>query len=174
MFRRSVVLPTAAVCSPRRASCTWQDLERTGHPSAAVRPAWTCLRPNRRPAVAGLYDWSRAGYRGGADLPGAGQVNPDPNCQITAAELDTQYGVRPGDGADDTGGIQAAIDAIKSACSPSASYTKLSLLSLPAGTSTSPARSTSTPTTSCCAAPAPAPAAPGWCTGRTRTPSTTP
>jgi len=89
---------------------------------------------NRRAPIAGLYDWSHAGYRGGADLPGDGQVNPSAACQVTPAELASQYNVHPDDNADDTAGIQAAIDAVKSGCSPSASYTKLSLLSLPAGT----------------------------------------
>ncbi|MEV4517093.1 cellulose-binding domain-containing protein [Dactylosporangium sp. NPDC049525] len=129
MFRRSVVLPAAAVML---ASAGIVYLAQTSN--AQVNAGLDLSAGNRRPAVAGLYDWSRAGYRGGADLPGAGQLNPDPNCQITPAELDTQYGVRAGDNADDTGGVQAAIDAIKAACSPSASYTKLSLLSLPAGT----------------------------------------
>ena len=89
---------------------------------------------NRRAPISGLYDWSRAGYRGGANLPGASETNPNGTCQITAAELDSQYGVRAGDSTDDTGGIQAAIDAIKSGCSPTASYTSLSLITLPAGT----------------------------------------
>jgi hypothetical protein len=89
---------------------------------------------NRRAPVAGLYDWSKAGYRGGADLPGDGQVNPVAACQVTAAELAAQFGVRPSDGADDTAGLQAAVDAVKAQCSPSASYSRLSLLSLPAGT----------------------------------------
>ncbi|MGW5704520.1 cellulose binding domain-containing protein [Amycolatopsis japonica] len=88
---------------------------------------------NRRAPVAGLYDWSKAGYRGGAALPGAGEVNPNAACQVTAAELASQYNVKPDDGADDTNGIQAAIDGIKSACSPSGSYTKLSTITFPAG-----------------------------------------
>ncbi|OXM45052.1 hypothetical protein CFP75_32595 [Amycolatopsis alba DSM 44262] len=88
---------------------------------------------NRRAPVAGLYDWSKAGYRGGAALPGSGEVNPNATCQVTAAELASQYNVKPDDGADDTNGIQAAIDGIKSACSPSGSYTKLSTITFPAG-----------------------------------------
>ncbi|MET7402040.1 cellulose binding domain-containing protein [Dactylosporangium sp. NPDC005572] len=133
MLRRSLVLPAAAVVL---ASATVVYLAQTS--SAQAGPgALTTLNlsaANRRAPVAGLYDWSRAGYRGGADLPGAADVNPSAACQVTAAELDSQYNVRPDDGADDTAGIQAAIDAIKSGCSPTASYTKLSLLSLPAGT----------------------------------------
>ncbi|WP_370942132.1 cellulose binding domain-containing protein [Amycolatopsis sp. cg5] len=88
---------------------------------------------NRRAPVAGLYDWSKAGFRGGSALPGASEVNPSAACQITPAELTSQYNVKPNDGVDDTNGIQAAIDAIKSTCSPSASYSKLSLINFPAG-----------------------------------------
>ncbi|GGM02859.1 cellulose binding domain-containing protein [Dactylosporangium sucinum] len=133
MLRRSLALPAAAVVL---ASATVVYLAQTSNAQAGPG-ALTTLNlsaANRRAPVAGLYDWSKAGYRGGADLPGAADVNPSAACQITPAELDSQYGVRPDDGTDDTAGIQAAIDAIKSGCSPSASYTKLSLLSLPVGT----------------------------------------
>ncbi|MEU9385892.1 hypothetical protein AB0D38_35230 [Streptomyces sp. NPDC048279] len=88
---------------------------------------------NRRGAVAGLYDWSKAGYREGAGLPGAADMNSDGACEITADELATQYGVVPDDGVDDTAGLQNAIDYIKANCSPSASYTKLSRITLPVG-----------------------------------------
>jgi hypothetical protein len=88
---------------------------------------------NRRAPVSGLYDWSRAGYRGGQNLPGANEVNSSAACQITAAELASQFGVKPNDGQDDSAGLQSAIDSIRTTCSPSASYTKLSLISLPAG-----------------------------------------
>ncbi|MER5865011.1 cellulose binding domain-containing protein [Kitasatospora sp. NPDC002040] len=90
-------------------------------------------KANRRTPVAGLYDWSKAGYRGGADLPGAGDTNPDAACQITPAELAAQFGVRPDDGADDSAGLQSAIDQIRTSCSPGANYNKLSLITLPAG-----------------------------------------
>ncbi|WP_083929701.1 cellulose binding domain-containing protein [Catelliglobosispora koreensis] len=89
---------------------------------------------NRRAPVAGLYDWSKAGFRGGANLPGASDVNPNAACQITAAELASQFGVTANDGADDSTGLQSAIDNIRTNCSPSASYTKLSLITFPAGT----------------------------------------
>jgi len=133
MYRRSLALPAAALLL---ASASVVYLAQTS--SAQVGPGalinLNLSSANRRAPVAGLYDWTKAGYRGGADLPGAASVNPNAACQITAAELDTQYGVRPNDGTDDTTGIQAAIDAIKSGCSPSASHTRLSLLSFPAGT----------------------------------------
>ncbi len=88
---------------------------------------------NRRAPVTGLYDWTKAGYRGGAALPGSAEVNPNATCQVTPAELASRYNVKPDDGADDTHGIQAAIDGIKSSCSPSGSYTKLSTITFPAG-----------------------------------------
>ncbi len=87
---------------------------------------------NRRAPIAGLPDWSKAGYRGGAPLPGAADINPDQNCQITAAELASQYDVRA-DGTDATAGLQAAIDAIRTQCTPSAGYNKLSQITLPEG-----------------------------------------
>ncbi|MEU1258742.1 glycosyl hydrolase family 8 [Streptomyces chartreusis] len=90
---------------------------------------------NRRAPVSGLPDWSKAGYRGGAALPDASDANPDPACTITAQELASQYGVRA-DGSDATSGLQRAIDDVRKNCTPNASYTKLSTITLPAGTIT--------------------------------------
>ncbi|MET7280674.1 discoidin domain-containing protein [Kribbella sp. NPDC005582] len=87
---------------------------------------------NRRAPIAGLPDWSKAGYRGGAPLPGPADINPDATCQVTASELATQYGVRA-DGSDATAGLQAAIDAVRTQCTPSAGYNKLSQIALPEG-----------------------------------------
>ncbi|MET9229186.1 hypothetical protein [Lentzea sp. NPDC003310] len=104
--------------------------------TAIAAPALTGLDVspgNRRAPVSGLYDWSKAGYRGTGVLPGNNEVNPSATCQITAAELASQFAVRPDDAADDTAGLQAAIDAIRTQCSPGASYTKLSTITLPAG-----------------------------------------
>ncbi|SER84497.1 hypothetical protein SAMN04488000_112168 [Lentzea albida] len=104
--------------------------------TAVAAPALTGLDvspANRRGPVSGLYDWSKAGYRGNGVLPGNDELNPSAACQITAAELASQFSVRPNDGVDDTAGLQAAIDSIRTQCSPSASYTKLSLITLPAG-----------------------------------------
>ena len=105
------------------------------HPVAKATPTTglDLSTANRRAPIAGLYDWSKAGYRGGAALPGQNEVNPDATCQITAAELASQFKVKPNDNVDDTKGIQAAIDAVKKTCSPSASYTKLSLITFPTG-----------------------------------------
>lgn len=89
---------------------------------------------NRRAPIDGLYDWSTAGYRGGEDLPGDEAITTDADCVITAAELDTDHGVRPDDGTDDSQGIQDAIDHIRQNCSPSADYDSLSLITLPGGT----------------------------------------
>ncbi|MFE6746396.1 cellulose binding domain-containing protein [Kitasatospora purpeofusca] len=102
---------------------------------AAAAPAPLDLsRANRRAPVAGLYDWSKAGYRGGADLPGAAETTTDAACRITPALLASKYGVRPDDGADDSAGLQSAIDFVRGSCSPGAGYGKLSLITLPAGT----------------------------------------
>lgn len=87
---------------------------------------------NRRAPIAGLPDWSKAGYRGGTALPGAAEAIPDAACHITAAELSSQYGVRA-DGSDATTGLQQAVDAIRANCTPSAGYTRLSSITLPAG-----------------------------------------
>ncbi|TVT51469.1 hypothetical protein FNH05_14830 [Amycolatopsis rhizosphaerae] len=81
---------------------------------------------NRRAPVPGLPDWSKAGYRQGAGLPADADFNPDPRCRITPA-------VTPDDGRDDTEALQAAIDRIRRDCSPTASYNRLSLITLPAG-----------------------------------------
>ncbi|SDI20399.1 Carbohydrate binding module (family 6) [Actinokineospora alba] len=103
-------------------------------PAAGQAAAGLDLSPaNRRAPIPGLYDWSKAGFRGGATLPGANEINPDAACQLTPAELAGQHGVRPGDGVDDSAGLQAAIDAVRTRCSPSAGYAKLSLITLPAG-----------------------------------------
>ena len=80
--------------------------------TATAAPALTGLdvsSGNRREPVSGLYDWSKAGYRGTGVLPGDNEVNTSANCQITAAELASQFNVRPNDTADDTAGLQAAI-----------------------------------------------------------------
>ncbi|NRQ39006.1 peptide ABC transporter substrate-binding protein, partial [Nonomuraea sp. NN258] len=87
---------------------------------------------NRRAPIAGLPDWSRAGYRGGAALPGPGELTADPACRITPAELATTYGVVPG-GGDDTAGLARAIADVAATCTPAAGYTELSLIELPAG-----------------------------------------
>lgn len=100
--------------------------------SAAVAGGLDLSQGNRRTPVSGLYDWSKAGYRGGADLPGPGQTNPDAACQVTPTEL-AGLGVTPNDGADDSTGLQAAIDQIRTNCSPGAGHGKLSLITLPAG-----------------------------------------
>ncbi len=88
---------------------------------------------NRTGSVPGMPDWSRVGYRGGAPLPGDGSLTDDAACRITPDRLASQYAVRPNDGADDTTGLQRAIDDVKAACSPGAGFDRLSLISLPAG-----------------------------------------
>ncbi|MEU8138249.1 hypothetical protein [Streptodolium elevatio] len=80
-----------------------------------------------------MYDWSKAGFRSGAPLPGDGAIRSEGQCRITPDVLSGQFGVKANDGKDDTDGIQKAVDQIKSACSPSGSYDKESLIQLPAG-----------------------------------------
>ncbi|NUT95820.1 MAG: hypothetical protein HOY78_27730, partial [Saccharothrix sp.] len=82
---------------------------------------------NRRAPLPGLPDWSKAGYRGGQDLPGEGDYTTNAACRITPEEL-AALGVRPDDGVDDTTGLQSAIDTIRTSCSPTAGYTSLSLI----------------------------------------------
>ncbi|GLZ79431.1 hypothetical protein Afil01_42380 [Actinorhabdospora filicis] len=142
--RKLIGLGTAvAVCAVIAAAVTWGIMALVGGPEwentappadpAAGIPAGTRLdlsAGNRRALVPGLYDWSRAGYRGGQELPGAAQINPDPACRIDA----TGYGVTANDGQDDTDAIQYVIDQVKEHCSPGAGYDKLSLIALPSGT----------------------------------------
>jgi len=88
---------------------------------------------NRRGQVAGLPDWSHAGYRGGEPLPAEGDFTTDDACLITAAELSSGYDVAPDDDRDDSEGIQGAVDRIRDVCSPRASYDSLSRIELPKG-----------------------------------------
>ncbi|MGW6708220.1 cellulose binding domain-containing protein [Streptomyces sp. NPDC054956] len=101
--------------------------------ASASTAALDLSKANRRTPLTGLYDWSKAGYLGGGDLPGEDRTTPDAACRITPAQLAAQYGVKPGDGADDSAGLQSAIDHIRTDCSPGAGYTRLSLITLPAG-----------------------------------------
>ncbi|MFI6477990.1 discoidin domain-containing protein [Nonomuraea sp. NPDC050663] len=96
-------------------------------PAAAV-PDLTSA--NRRAPVAGLPDWSKAGYRGGAALPGPG--HPSAACHLTPATLASQYGVRA-DGSDASAGLQRAIDFVRTTCTPTGGYDKLASITLPAG-----------------------------------------
>src|SRR5882757_5457425 len=81
-------------------------------PGAGALTSLDTSAANRRTPLSGLYDWSKAGYRGGQNLPGPSDVNPSANCQITPAQLAGTYHVTANDGVDDTNGIQAAIDKI--------------------------------------------------------------
>ncbi|RKT19074.1 hypothetical protein BX285_3519 [Streptomyces sp. 1114.5] len=88
---------------------------------------------NRTSPPPGMPDWSRVGFRGGQQLPSDGDLTDDPGCRITPDVLAARYGVRANDGADDTAGLQKAIDEVKANCSPNANFNRLSLISLPAG-----------------------------------------
>jgi len=102
-------------------------------PGPALKSLWVTA-DNRRKPIDGLYDWSKAGFGGGTILPTDANVRSGDECRITAAELKADFDVVPDDGADDTGGLQKAIDQIKSECSPTGDYTKESRILLPAGT----------------------------------------
>ncbi|MER7943285.1 RICIN domain-containing protein [Streptomyces sp. NPDC094473] len=89
---------------------------------------------NRTAPPPGMPDWSRVGYLGGQPLPGDEDVTSNEACIVTSSELSSAFGVKPNDGADDTAGVQSAIDHIKKDCSPQANYHRYSVISLPAGT----------------------------------------
>lgn len=98
------------------------------------RPARLDLGPdNRRAPLPGLPDWSRAGYRGGEPLPGDDEITTNDDCVLTPEELAARYDVRPDDRLDDTGGLQRAVDHVRTECTPDAGYDELSLITLPAG-----------------------------------------
>ncbi|MEU9380073.1 NucA/NucB deoxyribonuclease domain-containing protein [Streptomyces sp. NPDC048279] len=88
---------------------------------------------NRRGAVAGVYDWSHAGYREGATgLPTASNFSTSGTCIITAAEFAANYQNMSNNG-DASVGLQQAIDDIKANCSATAGFNNLSLIELPPG-----------------------------------------
>ncbi|MFF2351841.1 endonuclease/exonuclease/phosphatase family protein [Kitasatospora sp. NPDC058115] len=89
---------------------------------------------NRTAPPIGMPDWSHVGYRDGQNLPrGESALTEDATCRVSPQRLADGYGVRPDDGADDTAGLQRAIDDIKAQCSPKADFNRLSLIELPAG-----------------------------------------
>ncbi|WP_240981620.1 MULTISPECIES: endonuclease/exonuclease/phosphatase family protein [unclassified Streptomyces] len=110
-----------------RSGASPDDLNDTGQPLA---------KGNRRPPVEGLPDWSRAGYHGGEPLPSDASTRFSGNsyCRISKFVMESSFHVRGDDEADDTAGIQQAIDSIRTKCSPYASRSRLSLIELPSGT----------------------------------------
>ncbi|MFB6894118.1 endonuclease/exonuclease/phosphatase family protein [Kitasatospora sp. NPDC056327] len=89
---------------------------------------------NRTGPPPGLPDWSRVGFRGGRELPrGDAGLTGDATCRISPDFLAAKYRVVADDGADDTAGLQRAIDDIRSRCSPTANFDRRSLIELPAG-----------------------------------------
>lgn len=85
-------------------------------------------------SLSGLPDWSRVGYRGGLDLPhGESGLTESGSCRISTEELRSTYKVSADDGVDDTTGLQKAIDYVKSDCSPTANFNRLSIIELPSG-----------------------------------------
>ena len=135
--RFGVVVAALAMTVPVLGAVSTTKIPEAASAQGAPQAAYTNLRVSadvRRAPLRGLYDWSKAGFGKGSAVPGPAQLNPDPACQVTAAELAGAYKVVPGDGVDDTDGLQAAIDHVRDQCSPTGSYTKLSKISLPAGT----------------------------------------
>ncbi|KXK60624.1 hypothetical protein AWW66_17855 [Micromonospora rosaria] len=88
---------------------------------------------NRIVAGDGLPDWSRVGYLGGESLPSTSFVTGAAACRFEPARLASEFGVVADDGVDDSAGLQAAIDRVRSDCSPTSSHYRLSLIELPAG-----------------------------------------
>ncbi len=113
---------------------TWTPPKKVvEEPSPALANLWLSS-DNRRAPKDGLYDWSKAGFGGGASLPGDSNVRGESACNITADTMRNQFGVRGDDGSDDTNGIQSAIDQVKNQCSSSGSFTAMSRIILPSGT----------------------------------------
>ncbi|KAB5587987.1 hypothetical protein CTheo_8572 [Ceratobasidium theobromae] len=84
-------------------------------------------KANRRPALPGLPDWSKAGFEGGNALPDDSKVA----YTLSASELASRFGVVADDGQDDTAGLQDAITAMSSQDVSDGSYR---LIQLPSGT----------------------------------------
>lgn len=112
----------------------WKPPAEIREEPAAALEGLVLTGDNRRAAIPGVYDWSKAGFGGGTVLPGDANVRSDAGCRISAAQMISTYGVVPSDGGDDTAAIQAAIDHIRTACSATGAYTSMSRILLPAGT----------------------------------------
>ncbi|MEU1283902.1 hypothetical protein [Kitasatospora sp. NPDC005856] len=126
----SVSLPTLAEAVPAVEAAPAAVTAVTAGPGADG-PDLTYA--NRTAPAAGMPDWSRVGFRGGQELPDDNDLTDDAGCRITPDVLAARYGVKANDGADDTTGLQRAVDDVKANCSPNANFNRLSLISLPAG-----------------------------------------
>ncbi|MDT0616103.1 hypothetical protein [Streptomyces lancefieldiae] len=124
-------LPTAASAAPAKV--------RASAPAATAAEGPDASGPdlsyeNRSLPGPGLPDWSRAGYRGGLPLPdGEEDLTDLASCRISPELLASKYEVVADDGADDTTGLQQAIDFVKKECSPLAGFNRRSLIELPSG-----------------------------------------
>lgn len=120
--------------SPVTASCAGKPSVPPDDVDGTVDDNGTVLsRSNRRAPTPGLPDWSRAGYRGGEELPGTAARNPDPACHFTPSAMEQRFKVKADDGQDDTAGLQGAIDEIRTSCTPGAGPGRLSVIELPQG-----------------------------------------
>ncbi|ROQ26493.1 ricin-type beta-trefoil lectin protein [Streptomyces sp. PanSC19] len=126
-----LALPTLSAAAPALDAAPSTALAKVTAGPGAEGPDLSYA--NRTSPPAGMPDWSRVGFRGGRQLPGDGDLTDDAGCRINPDQLAAKYGVRADDGADDTTGLQKAVDDIKAACSPNANFNRLSLISLPAG-----------------------------------------
>ncbi|MHA7962083.1 GDSL-type esterase/lipase family protein [Streptomyces sp. L500] len=118
---------------PVASSCVGKPSGAPGSVDGSVDSGTVLSKSNRRAPVAGLPDWSRAGYRAGEALPTAASRTSDPTCHITPSELEQRFKVRADDGQDDTAGLQSAIDRIRNSCTPGAGPNRLSVIELPKG-----------------------------------------
>jgi hypothetical protein len=59
-------------------------------PGKALENLWV-TGDNRRPAVPGVYDWSKAGFGGGTVLPADENVRPEAGCRIDPGRLASAF-----------------------------------------------------------------------------------
>ncbi|WP_344836139.1 RHS repeat-associated core domain-containing protein [Kribbella ginsengisoli] len=101
-------------------------------PGPAIKNLWA-TSDNRRTPIAGVYDWSHAGFGGGTPLPAPSNYRSDAACNLTAATVQSTYNVIPNDDKDDTNALQAVIDHIRTDCSPTSRIDSMAKVMLPAG-----------------------------------------
>lgn len=101
-------------------------------PGPAIKNLWA-TSDNRRTPIAGVYDWSKAGFGGGTVLPAPSNYRTDAACNLTAATVRSTYNVIPNDNQDDTAALQSVIDHIRTDCSPTSRVDSMAKVMLPAG-----------------------------------------
>ncbi len=101
-------------------------------PGPAIKNLWATA-DNRRTPIAGVYDWTKAGFGGGTPLPAPSNYRTDASCNITSSAVRTTYGVIPNDDKDDTDALQSVIDHVRTECSPTSRIDSMAKVVLPAG-----------------------------------------